>query len=310
MRIVFFGTPPFARTILEYLISQNVEVAAVVTRPDKKGGRSNQPLFSSIKNFAISQNLPLYQPQKASDPEFAEFLKGLNADFFIVAAYAEILKQNILDIPRLACLNVHGSILPKYRGAAPVQRSIMEGNTETGVTIMKMALEMDTGDIFAISKTEILPDMNAGELMNVLAELGKVALFEVMQALEKGTATREVQDPALATYAKKITPADAEVIWSNPAKSIHDQIRGVNPNPGAWVWNEIKKEKKRLLIKKAEPNLSLNGPPGQIISRNSKELLVACSEGSLSLLEVQLEGKKSLQIEDFLRGISLDKIKF
>jgi methionyl-tRNA formyltransferase len=310
LRIVFFGTPHFARTILEYLLDQNVEVAAVVTRPDKPRSRSNRLTFMPVKELALAKHLPLYQPPKASDPDFAAFLKTLHADFFIVAAYAEILKENILEIPRLGCINVHGSILPKYRGAAPVQRSIMAGETETGVTIMKMALQMDAGDILAIRKTPIPLEVTAGELMEVLADLGKVALWEVMQGIEKGTLRPMKQDPAQASFAKKLTPADAEIDWSRPCEVVHNQIRGVNPNPGAWCWVEIKGERKRLLVKKTLPYASLMGLPGEIVSKAPSELVVGCLHGSVRLLEVQLEGKKALAADAFLRGIPLDRIKF
>jgi methionyl-tRNA formyltransferase len=306
---VFFGTPQFAKTILAYLLEQGVDVAAVVTRPDKPRGRSNKPAPSPVKEFALLKNIPLYQPSKASEPEFAAFLKSLNVDFFIVAAYAEILKDFILEIPRLCCLNVHGSILPKYRGAAPVQRSIMAGERETGVTIMQMAVKMDAGDILAIRKTPIPLEMTSGELMDVLADLGKVALWEVMQQIEKGSAHPIKQDAAQATLAKKIIPEDAEVDWSVPSDVVHNQIRGVTPNPGAWCWVEIKGDKKRLQIKKALPS-PIKGQPGEILSKNRSELVVGCGEGSLSLLEIQLEGKKTMVAEEFLRGIPLDKIKF
>jgi len=309
LRIIFFGTPQFASTILHYLIDQKVEVMAVVTRPDKPRGRSGKPAYSPVKELALSKNLPIYQPHKASSEAFAAFLRTLDADFFIVAAYAEILKQNILDIPRFGCLNVHGSILPKYRGAAPVQRAIMAGEKQTGVTIMKLALEMDAGDILAIRKTEITPDMTAGELMEILADQGKVALFEVMRDIKQGTITPIKQNPSLATFAKKIKPEDAEVNWTLSAETLHNLIRGVTPNPGAWCWVEIKGEKKRLLLKKTLL-YPTSGLPGDILSQSPTELIVGCGEGSLRLLEIQLEGKKSLPVDVFLRGISLEKIRF
>jgi methionyl-tRNA formyltransferase len=310
LRIVFFGTPHFASTILHYLVDQGAEVGAVVTRPDKPRGRSSTPAYSPVKEFALSHNLPLYQPNKASEPSFAEFLKTVESDFFIVAAFAEILKENILEIPRFGCLNVHGSILPKYRGAAPVQRAIMAGETETGVTIMKMALEMDTGDILAIRKTEISSEMTAGELMNLLADLGKVALWDVMQKMVQGKITPIKQDPSLASYAKKIKPEDSLIDWSLPAETVHNKIRGVTPNPGAWCWVEIKGEKKRLLVKKTLPYPTAALPAGEIDRTHSFELVVGCGQGSLKLLEVQLEGKKTLPSDTFLRGIPLDNISF
>jgi len=308
LRIVFFGTPQFAQTILEYLIQQQAEIVAVVTRPDKPRGRSATLVPTPVKQCALTHHLPVYQPDKASSPEFSSFLKTLDADLFVVAAYAEILKQHVLDIPKKGCINVHGSILPKYRGAAPVQRSIMEGETETGVTIMKMALQMDAGDILMIRKTPIPLEMTAGELMDTLADLGKKALWEVLQNLEH--ITPQKQDASLTSHAKKITPEDAQVSWDHPALHVHNQIRGVTPNPGAWCWVEVKGEKKRLLIKKTLPQKNPFGTPRQIVSRTPTELLVACQEGCLSILELQLEGKKTMPVADFLRGFPLTSINF
>jgi methionyl-tRNA formyltransferase len=309
MRIVFFGTPLFAKTILEYLLKQDCEIVAVVTRPDKAKGRSSELVFSPVKTFALEHQIPLFQPPKASDPSFVPLLKELNADFFVVAAYAEILKESVLQLPKMGCINVHGSILPKYRGAAPVQRAIIAGETESGVTIMKMAAQLDAGDILAIRKTSIPATMSAGELMEVLANLGKEALWEVLLALTKGTAKAIPQDVSQASYAKKLLPQEGEIDWNRPAESNHNQIRGFTPNPGAWCWVVIKGEKKRLLIKKALPHPS-SGIPGEILPSLKTELIIACQTGSLSLLEVQLEGKKQMSAAEFLRGISKEKINF
>ena len=267
MRIVFFGTPQFAKTILEYLFQQHVDIAAVITRPDKPKGRSGKPSCSPVKEFALEHHLPLYQPPKASDPEFATFLQTLQADFFIVAAYAEILKEIVLTIPRLGCINVHGSILPKYRGAAPVQRSIIEGETETGVTIMKMAVQLDAGDILSIHKTPIPPDMNTGELMAVLADLGKVALYEAMQGVEQEQFKRKNKIRLLLAQAKKLTPEEGRIDWNLPSQVLHNKVRGFTPNPGAWVYVTLKGEKKRLLIKKTHPEPAISGTPGSILSQ-------------------------------------------
>lgn len=308
MRIVFFGTPQFAKTILEYLLDQGGNVVAVVTRPDKPRGRSGTPTPTPVKKCALAHNLPVYQPEKASIPEFAALLKGLDADLFVVAAYPEILKQTILDIPRKGCLNVHPSLLPKYRGAAPVQRSLMAGETETGVTIMRMALQMDAGDMLAVRTFPIPLAMTAGELLEVLANLGKVALWEVIQGLD--TLRPIQQDNQQATLAKKISPEETHIDWSLPSLTLHNQIRGLTPNPGAWCWVEVKGEKKRLILKKTWPESALSGQPGTIVSTKPNELVICCGSGSLSLLEVQLEGKKALPIDAFLRGIPLSQIKF
>lgn len=308
MRVVFFGTPQFAQTILAYLIDKNVEIAAVVTRPDQAVGRSKALVPPPVKELALAKSLPVYQPTKASDPEFASFLNTLDADFFIVSAYAEILKQNILDIPRLGCINVHASILPKYRGAAPIQRSIMAGETETGVTIMKMALKMDAGDILAIRKTDITPEMTAGELMQKLADLGKEALLEVIQKMMNGEEIGEKQDSSEATFAKKLHLEDGEIDWFQPCETVHNQIRGVTPKPGAWCWVELKGVKRRLLIKKSSLQPQTEGEAAEIDRKESSKLIVGCGKGSVRLLNVQLEGKKMMTDEEFLRGIHLEKL--
>jgi methionyl-tRNA formyltransferase len=260
-----------------------------------------------VKACALTHNLSIYQPPKASTPEFAAFLKSLNADIFVVAAYAEILKQNILDLPPLGCINVHGSLLPKFRGAAPVPRAIIEGEIETGVTIMKMALQMDAGAILATRRLTIPLEMTGGELMEAMAHLGKQLLWEVLQNLDHFPP--QIQDPSLVSYAPKITPEEGKIKWDRPCLALHNQIRGVTPNPGAWCWIEIKGEKKRLLIKKTFPIPELTAEPGQIVSRKPFEWLVGCTSGSLALLEVQLEGKKALPVDIFLRGTPLDQIK-
>lgn len=309
MRIVFFGTPQFASTILEYLAKQPIEIAAVVSRPDKPKGRSGQPQPTAVKITAEKHGIPVYQPLKASDGEFASFLKSLDADLFVVAAYAEILRQNILEIPRLGCINVHGSVLPKYRGAAPVQRALMAGEKETGVSIMKMALEMDAGDVYSIVKIPIPEEMTAGELFDEMAIVGAKALWDVIGKLEKGEINAVVQDHSQATFAKKVKPEEGEIDWSRPAEEIHNQIRGLTPNPGAWCWVEVRGSKKRLSVKKARVDSKHAGEAGTLVPVHSK-LIVNCGEKALELLEVQLEGKKSLSAVDFLRGIPARNLKF
>ncbi|MCH9625737.1 MAG: Methionyl-tRNA formyltransferase [Chlamydiales bacterium] len=310
MRIVFFGTPKFAQTILDYLLEKGVEIVAVISRPDKPRGRSKKLISSPVKELALSKSLPIYQPTKASDPDFADFLRSLNADLFVVAAYAEILRQNILDIPKLGCINVHASILPKFRGAAPIQRAIMEGESVSGVTIMKMALKMDAGDILAIAKTSITPEMTAGELTEILADLGKVALMDVIKDLEEGRMEGTQQDPTQVTFAGKLTLEDGLINWARACEVVHNHVRGVTPKPGAWCWITVKGEKKRLLIKRACSAENVRGKPGEIVSENSNELVVACASGGIRLLEVQLEGKKRMAIKAFLQGNSLQDLCF
>jgi methionyl-tRNA formyltransferase len=245
---------------------------------------------------------------QASAPEFADFLRTFQADFYLIAAYAEIVKENILTSPTFCCLNVHGSILPKYRGAAPVQRAIMAGEVETGVTIMKLTPQMDAGDIFAIRTTPIPLEMNAGELLEKLAYLGREALWEVMQEIYQGRAKPIEQEARLATYAKKISAADTQVTWDRPCLDIHNQIRGVTPHPGAWCWVQVGGMQKRLQIHRTRPLPAQQGRPGEILSE--KELIIGCKQGALRLEVVQLEGKKPLEAPTFLRGTPAATLSF
>lgn len=309
-RLIYFGTPRFAAYILEYLLKEGAEIIAVVSRPDKPQKRSAEPIPTPVKKLALVHNLPVYQPKKVSDPEFANFLKSLNADLFVVAAFAEILKDNVLEIPKLGCINVHASLLPKYRGAAPIERCVMAGEKESGITIMKMALELDAGDILAVVKTPILEEMTAGELSETLSHLGAPALWKVIQELEKGATHPIKQEASLSTYAKKLKPEEGEINWNQPCEEVDNHIRGVSPKPGAWVWVTLRKEKKRLLIKKARKEPLVSGNPGEILSKIPSELVVGCKTGACRLLEVQLEGKSAMPVAAFLRGIPINQIKF
>ncbi|MCH9608697.1 MAG: Methionyl-tRNA formyltransferase [Chlamydiales bacterium] len=298
MRVVFFGTPHFAKEILATLLDHHIEVAAVVTRKDKPLGRSQKQVPPPVKTFALEKKLPVYQPDKASDPEFATFLKSLDADFFVIAAFSEILKENLLEVPRFGCINVHASLLPKYRGAAPVQRCIMEGEKESGVTIMKIDAGLDTGGILAVEKTPIHQDMTAGELAEVLVEIGSKKLLDVIQNFDSYPLIE--QNDEEASYAKKLKLEDGYISWDRPAQVIYNQIRGCTPKPGAWTEVEVRGEKKRFKIKKARLS-SLQGEIGEVVG---EPLTIACQTGAIELLEVQLEGKKAMTSEIFMRGIN------
>lgn len=303
MKIIFFGTPPFSATVLEYLLSHGHNIVAVVTKPDRPKGRSNAPQPSAVKQLALKHHLPLLQPLKSSSPEGAKELEAFDADLFIVVAYSEILKENLLSMPRLGCINVHASILPKYRGAAPIQRSIMEGDKETGVTIMYMAKELDAGDILSIAKIPITEDMTAGELTEQLSHVGAKALHDTLIELKNGTLKRERQDPKKVTLAPKLASEDGKINWDRPAEVVYNHIRGVTPKPGAWCWIHIKDQKKRFSIKKARLEKHMQGIPGTLLV-NNKEYFIACREGAILLLEVQPEGKSSMTTEAFFRGVS------
>ncbi|WP_420421921.1 methionyl-tRNA formyltransferase [Simkania sp.] len=304
MKIVFFGTPPFAANVLTYLIDHNVEVVAIVTKPDKPQGRSGKPAFSAVKKVALEKypSISLHQPEEASDAAFAEKLNSYGADLFIVVAYGEIMKENLLHMPRLSCINVHSSLLPKYRGAAPMQFALLNGDPESGVTIMEMALKMDAGDIIAQKTVPIPDDMNLEQLESALCQAGCEALLEVIQAFEKGPVAKTPQDHSQATYVKKIDPSMAQITWSEPANILHNRIRAFSPKPGAWCAVEINGQSKRLKILRSRVSKNYQGSAGETVQYDKKNWILACGSDALELLEVQLEGKKRMAIEDFLRG--------
>lgn len=293
MKIVFFGTPQFAADCLQYLLEHQVEVAAVVTQPDRPKGRSLQMSESPVK--LLAKTLPVLQPEKASSSEFLEELIKLKADLFVVVAFGQILSQKLLDIPLLGCINVHASLLPKYRGAAPIQRCLMNGELETGVSIQKMVKQLDAGDVIAAVKTPISEEMTFKELEAKLLEISKCLLLEVIRSYEKGTPKAMMQDEKLATFAPKISSEEGNIQWEWPAKKIHDLIRAFSPKPGAWVLLP-NQQRLKILKSKIVPG---KGKAGTLLSRDG---VIACGEGALQLLEVQPEGKKMMGAIDWLRG--------
>lgn len=304
LKIVFFGTPPLSAQILKYLISNNQNIVAIVTRPDKPRGRSQKLLPSAVKELAEEQfsTIPLFTPEKASDPDFVETLKGFEPDVLVVVSYGEIIKENLLNLPKKKCINVHFSLLPKYRGAAPMQRSIMQGEKETGITIIEMALKMDAGDIITMIKIPVDEDMTFGELQQKLTDLSGPALVDVLEKIEAGTVAQTPQEQEKMTLAPKITLEDRKIDWNRDVEEIHNQIRGLSPFPGAFTFVETQEGTKRLGIKRTKKFLDQSGKPGETLSWDKNQWIVACGKGALALLEVQLEGKKNLPIQDFLRG--------
>lgn len=307
MKVIYFGTPVFAAEVLEYLFQNNVNIVAVVSKPDRPKGRSGTPVATPVKVVANQFNptLPVYQPELVSAPEFSATLQAYHADLFVVVAYGEIIKQHLLDMPRLGCINVHASLLPKYRGAAPIQRSIINGEIETGVTIMHMVRKMDAGDMIEVVKTPIGPDMTFGELERELCSIGKTALLKVIHDFEAGIIKRTPQDHSQATLAPKIELEDCEIKWEQPAQDLHNLVRGVNPYPGAWCYVTVKGEKKRLKVLKTHLLQGVKESPGSIVSGQKEDLVIATGEGALQLLEVQLEGKKAMRSSELVRGLEL-----
>lgn len=312
MKVVYFGTPDIAANVLTFLLQNQVNVVAVVTKPDKPKGRSLTPIPTPVKLSALAHNpsMPIYQPEIVSAKEFAPILEAYQADLFVVVAYGEILKQHLLDMPKLGCINLHASLLPKYRGAAPIQRCIIDGELISGVTIMHMVKKMDAGDVIKMAIVDIGPNMTAGELTDELFNVGSKALLEVIHDFEKGIINRSPQNEGLATFAPKIELEDCEVHWNNDAQTLHNLIRGSTPRPGSFCYVKLRDEKKRLKIKSSRVETEMSGTPGQILAANQDGIVVACKKQALRILDLQLEGKKAMPIGEFLRGIAIDQLKF
>ncbi len=307
MRIIFFGTSSFAARTLAKLLENRYEVVAIITRPDRLKGRHLHSSPPPVKEIAhqLYPHIPVFQPEKASAPEFAEILKQFQADLFVVVAYGEIIKKNLLEMPKFGCINIHASLLPKYRGAAPMQRCLMAGEEEAGITIIEMTPQMDAGDILAMESIPVPMDMTFGELDAKLCDLGVKLLFNTIRAFEKGTVTKVAQDHALATLAPKITAEEEKIDWNRSATAIHNQIRALSPIPAAWCQVKIGSELKRLKIKKSQIVEGNSSAAGSMISFGKEGWVVACGQDALRLIEVQLEGKKPMSASDCLRGIHL-----
>jgi len=304
MKIVFMGTPDFAAGALEALIKAGHEITAVVTQPDKAKGRSDKLLFPPVKECAIQYNIPVFQPVKIKTPEAVATLRQYEADIYIVAAFGQILSQEILDIPRYGCLNIHASILPKYRGASPIQHVILDGEKETGVTIMQMDAGLDTGDMLYCKKLPIKEEDTFETLHDKLMVLGGEAIVEALPLLEQGKLTPEKQKEEDSCYAPLIKKSLGCIDFEKNAKELDRLIRGLNPWPSAYTFYKGKQMK----IWKASPEKAdLEGhQPGEILAVEKDSFLVAAKEDALRVKEVQLEGKKRMSVHDFLLGVKLN----
>ena len=324
MKIVFFGTPQFAVTTLNKLIeSLDIEVAAVVTQPDKIRGRGNKVLPSAVKKVALEHDLPIWQPAKIKkDRETLDKLSAMNADAFVVVAYGQILSTEILSMPKLGCINVHGSLLPKYRGAAPIQWSIVNGDRLTGITTMLMDKGMDTGDMLLKSEAEIKLLDNARDLAIALSDLGADLLLETLFKLEKQKITPIPQDDSIATYARLIDKADFAIDWSKTAWEIHNQVRGFFPNCVAKLEDKQLKiiatvpisehtikdlPEEYQIIKQQYSQISqLQGETGEVVETiKNLGALVQTGSGLLLLTQVQLAGKRAQSGWDFVNGMRI-----
>jgi len=299
MRLIFLGTPAFAVPTLDRIVEAGHTVLLVVTQPDRPRGRGQNPAPSPVKQAALRLGLPLYQPERVRRPESVEFLRAFPVDAMVVVGYGQIIPQSIIDMAPLGIINVHGSLLPYYRGAGPIQWAILKGETRTGVTTMRIDAGLDTGDMLLKADTEIAPDENAVELGQRLAPLGADLLVETLAGLSAGTIMPQKQDTRLATNAPLLKKEDARIDWGRDAQSIHNQVRGLQPWPGAstifrglplHIW-------KSRVYGGAQLRPS---PPGTLA--NLKPPVVSCGAGWLELVEVQLEGRKRIAAVDFANG--------
>jgi len=302
IRTVFMGTPEFALATLEGLIAAGLNLVGVYTQPDRPSGRGKQLTAPPVKQLAATHGIPVFQPIKLRLPEVVAQLQTLAPDLIVVVAYGQILPKSVLDIPRYGCINVHASLLPKYRGAAPINQAIIDGETETGVTTMYMDVGLDTGDMLVKRTTPIGPFETAGELHDRLALLGREAMDETLKRLCAGTLAGEKQDDALSCYAPMLKKEQGLVDWSRPAPEVHNRVRGLDPWPGAYTLLAGEPLKLGRTRPDAEPHAQ---PPGTVLGADREGVLVACGDGSLNIGELQLPGRKRLAAADFLRGCSL-----
>lgn len=298
MRVVFMGTPDFSVPALEN-IEKKYEVVAVVTQQDRPKGRGHKMQYTPVKEKAIELEIPVYQPKRVKDPEFVDILKTLKPDVIVVIAFGQILSKEILELPKYGCINVHASLLPKYRGAAPIQWAVINGDKKSGVTTMYMAEGLDTGDIIDTSEIVLDEKETGGSLFDKLADLGGKLILNTLDKLETGTATRTRQDDARSTYAGKITKELGKIDFTKSAAEIERLIRGLNPWPSAFTYMDDK----MLKIWNADVlEETVEEDPGTITEVNKKFIKVATGEGYLLLKEIQLEGKKRMNVTSFLNG--------
>ncbi len=298
MRVIFMGTPEFAVPALQRLADDGHEVALVVTQEDKPRGRGQRMALPPVKEKALSLDIPVYQPDSLKGDEAYNYLAAVSPEVIVVVAYGKILPQRILSLPPYGCINVHASLLPRYRGAAPIQWAVLNGETETGVTTMQMAAGLDTGDMLLRSRRPLPEDMTSGELHDLLAQDGAQLLSQTLRALECGELCPEKQDDALSCYAPMLHKSMSPIDWTRPAREIHNQVRGLNPWPSAvcrFGGKTLKVHRSRVADGKA------GALPGTVVAL--EPFTVACGDGTaLELLEVQYEGAKRMPAADFLRG--------
>jgi len=298
MRLVFLGTPAFAIPTLDAIVRARHEVTAVVTQPDRPRDRGHQPAPPPVKDAALRLGLAVYQPERVRRPEAVEFLRQQHCDAMVVVGYGQIIPQNVIDLAPLGIINVHGSLLPKYRGAGPIQWAILNGETRTGVTTMRIDAGLDTGDMLLKAEADIGPDETAPELGARLAVIGADLLVKTLAGLQEGSIVPEKQDPAQATHAPMLKKEDGRIDWTRPAQAIHNQVRALQPSPGAYT--RFRGQTLHVRRSRVAQWAVSGAAPGMVAS--VKPVIVACGEGGLELVELQSEGRKRLPAGDFANG--------
>jgi methionyl-tRNA formyltransferase len=301
LRIAYFGTPAFAVPTLQRLLTSPHIVAVVISQPDRPKGRGHHLAPTATKAVALAHGVPVWQPERLREDRFLRQLSELGVDLGVVAAYGRILPEALLQVPRLGVINVHGSILPRWRGAAPVHRAVIAGDTETGVTIMRVVKELDAGAMFTIGRRAIGPDDTSMEVEHDLAQLGADLLCETVAALADGTAVETPQPAEGVTYAAKLTKSESAVPWTEPATRIHNLVRGLQP----WPLVAARLGGTRVLIHRTElrPGESSDRPGGSILRAEGDDLIVVCGDGAtLRILELQPEGRRVMRAREFLAG--------
>lgn len=304
MRVVFMGTPEIAASVLKSLIDSKHEVVGVVTQPDRPNARGNEIIFSDVKKVAIEHNIPVLQPEKASEETSVESIRALNPDIIVVTAFGQLLKENILNLPKYRCINVHASLLPKYRGASPIQWAVINGEKQTGVTIMYMEKGLDTGDMILAKAIDLDPKETAGSLYDKLAELAGPTLLEAMDQIESGTAVAVKQNDEESTYVKVLQKSMGELNFDTEAVKLERLIRGLIPWPGAFTFIDGK------MLKIWDCDVSTESVdekrvPGRFFILDNSRMFIETTDACLELNVIQAEGKKRMNTADYLRGAKL-----